>query len=331
MIETISGSLNAFPQEISCPLCKSLNLKYLFPGHDRLHCISGEFGIHKCKSCGVLFTVPQLSGRDLKRFYPDDYYAYKTFSHRFLKEKLMLILTNPLLFVDRSVAKLGDLLLSPFKRKVIGYAGQKVLDVGCGSGEYLKLLRLRGCKLFGIDIGKVDEEELTQIGIKYINCELRDAPFPDQMFDVVIINHVFEHLEDPIYHAGKLYRMLKPGGVLVVGLPNVASINRYIFGRFWFPFEIPRHLFHYTPEVISRIFEGVGFIREKIKFNTVPGNFLGSLYYLLNSIWKKERPLTKSKFWTYGLPNLVLVPYVYLANLSCLGDQMEIIFRRPEN
>ncbi len=257
MTETISGSLNAFPQEISCPICKSLNLKYLFPGTDRLHCISGEFDIYSCISCGVLFTIPQLSGRDLKRFYPDDYYAYKTFRHRSLKEKLILILTNPLVFVDRSVEKLTNLLLFPFKRKVIGYPGQKVLDVGCGAGEYLKLLRLKDCELFGIDYGKADEEGLAQVGIKYTNCELKDAPFTDQMFDVITMNHVFEHLDDPIFHAKKLYRMLMLGGILIVGVPNVASINRYIFGRLWMNFDIPRHLFHYTPKVISNIFEGV--------------------------------------------------------------------------
>lgn len=197
---------------MNCPLCKNSNPRYLFPGHDRLHCIPGEFGTYKCESCGILFTIPPLSGKDLKKFYPADYYAYKTHTHRSLKEKLMLILTNPLLFVGRSLEKLTDLLLSPFKRKIVGYARQKVLDVGCGSGEYLKLLRLRRCELFGVDIGKIDEEGLAQVGIKYINCELRDAPFIDQMSDVITINHVFEHLDDPIYHAKKLYNTLKQGG-----------------------------------------------------------------------------------------------------------------------
>jgi 2-polyprenyl-3-methyl-5-hydroxy-6-metoxy-1,4-benzoquinol methylase len=330
MVEIISGSVNAFPKEISCPLCNSLNFKYLFPGHDRLHCISAEFNIYKCKSCGVLFTIPQLSGNALKKFYPEDYYAYKdnTCNHRSLKEKLMLIFTDPLLFIGLSNGKLLSLLLSPFKRKTVGYAGQKVLDVGCGAGDYLKSLRLKGCELFGIDIGKSDEEGLAQIGIKFINCELRDAPFPDSMFDVITINHVFEHLDDPIGHAKKLYRMLKPGGRLIVGIPNVASINRYIFGRFWLNFDVPRHLFHYTPEVILRIFNETGFVHEKIRFNSVPGNFLGSVYYLLNSIRKKEIPLMKSKFWTNGLLSLIIIPYIYFTNLCHIGDQMEIIFRR---
>ena len=315
--------------QIHCPLCNSNNLSFLCEGYDRFYGIEGEFSIYKCGNCKITFTLPQISGDLIAKHYPKDYYAYQIHISKTRKEKINLFFKKPFIFFDLFFCKIVDFLLFPFKRKQIGFLGDKILDVGCGSGEFLKSLKSRGCELYGIDIGNVDKESMRLSGIIYTQSDLRTFLIDQPIFDYITLNHVFEHFDDPLFHASKLYQLLKPGGKIIITVPNISSLNRFIFGKYWMAYEIPRHLFHYNTKTLSNIFTEVGFIKGKIKFNTVPAIFLASFYYSINSLLKRETPLSLSNFWTNGYLNLLLVPYVYILNFFRIGDQFEIIFSKP--
>jgi len=293
-----------------------------------MHLVPGRFTIYTCNSCNVLFTHPQLKEQELAKYYPTDYYSYAFTKKLTTRQKIELIFKNPIKFVDKIFEKAANILDYPFKRSILGKNGNVILDVGCGNGEYLKTPQLQSCDRYGIDIVDVNKVEFKKTGIKYFKCDLFQAPFQDGSFDIITLNHVFEHLNDPTNHANKIFQLLKPNGKVVIGIPNCASFNSRLFGQFWFPFDLPRHLFHYNTRSLIKIFRKAGFEVEKVRHNQMPGNTLGSLIYLFNSIVKRNQPLMENKLMKSGLFNFLLVPYTYLLNALKLGDQIEVIFRR---
>lgn len=190
-----------------------------------------------CRSCGLVWTDPRPSHEETRRFYADEYrLAYKAAYTPKPKHAYRETL--------RALARVKGIqsILKP---------GDSVLDVGCGGGFFVYALTQHGMKARGIEPNKgFAEYAANELKMNVQNMFLQDADFPAATFDVVTLNHVLEHVEDPRETLARLSQWIKPNGYLVVEVPNVEAT-----------YHSPRNRFHighlynfntYTLEQIGR-------------------------------------------------------------------------------
>jgi SAM-dependent methyltransferase len=156
----------------------------------------------------------------------------------------------------------------------------KLLDVGCGDGKFLNLMRGLGWAVDGVDF---DSKAIINAKEKYglnLHCgALEGVNFPKESFDAVTMSHVIEHLPDPLLLLQEVRRILKPGGRLVVTTPNSDGYGHQKFAAYWFGIDPPRHMKIYSPRTLRICAEKLGF--REIRTITVATNadiFLGGSF-----------------------------------------------------
>ena len=116
-----------------------------------------------------------------------------------------------------------------------------------------------------------------------IETSLEDADLPADSFDMVSLLHVLEHVPDPRATLKAAYRLLRPGGILLLALPNAGSMEAKVFGASWYPLDLPRHFWGFSPQTLTRLTEECGFRQPRLRY--LPFMFAPqSVRYLLRSI-----------------------------------------------
>jgi 2-polyprenyl-3-methyl-5-hydroxy-6-metoxy-1,4-benzoquinol methylase len=142
----------------------------------------------------------------------------------------------------------------------------QLLDVGCGGGHFLARMRSLGWRVRGVE----PDAEAVRVARDHFDLNvyhgvLADAHFPANEFDAITMNHVIEHVDDPIGLLQECQRVLKAGGRLVVVTPNASSLGRNRFGRAWRGWEPPRHLFLFAPDTLRACIERAGLNIETLR------------------------------------------------------------------
>jgi SAM-dependent methyltransferase len=135
---------------------------------------------------------------------------------------------------------------------------QRILDAGSGGGLFAELLRRRGVEAFALDIS-LHAARLAARGAPAVAADFGDAPFSDATWDAIAMFHTLEHVPDPRRHLGSAHRLLRPGGRLIIAVPNFASLQRRIFGARWNGLDLPRHLYHFRAQDLQALLEQSGF------------------------------------------------------------------------
>ena len=118
------------------------------------------------------------------------------------------------------------------------------------------------------------------LGLPVFQGELLDAKFPSESFDAVLFQHSLEHVLSPSLELREAYRILKSSGLLVVMVPNAASVDARLFGPWWVARDLPRHLYHFTPRTAAAMLAKAGFRAQRIVLDRDPTNFVASILYL---------------------------------------------------
>jgi len=216
----------------------------LFPAADY---VTGErFEVRRCGACGLAVTWPQVPPAALGRYYPPAYYG-EPGSRRF---------PGPVELVQ-------DLLYGWRARRVERLAGGRpgrVLDVGCGRGHLLEAFRRRGWAAEGTELSEDSARQPRAAGLQVHVGPLESLALPGGAYDAVTMWHVLEHVGDPGALVAEVARLLRPGGVFMVGVPNFGSPEARATAGGWFHLDVPRHLVHLTPEALRALLAAAGLV-----------------------------------------------------------------------
>ncbi|MCX5709095.1 MAG: class I SAM-dependent methyltransferase, partial [Candidatus Omnitrophica bacterium] len=280
---------------LSCIICGAAGEKLYQGIPDRCHSTAGTFNFRKCASCGLLWLDPMPVEEDLAKCYDDFFiprdvpfsrsgsgiacfskfkgdlkrnivYAHYGYSH-FIKNKVSWFLSfilghSPLLL---SRAEYGINGFVPFYRP-----GKKglIIDVGCGAGDYLAFVREMGWQVMGIEPSPEGAALARKKGLNIFEGVLSGAKIPESSAEYITLNHVIEHDLHPFSDIEECFRILKPGGKLIMRTPNVRSFGHELFGADHYPLDPPRHLFLFSPESMRRLLERSRFREFKITTRT---------------------------------------------------------------
>lgn len=199
-------------------------------------------------------------------FYPDEYYGEPGVKFQSIVEGLVRwVGERHISFLSRGMAP-----------------GARVLDVGCGRGVILGALADRGFETHGVEISAtaiIGADPRAEIRIA---PRLADADYPEGYFDEVVIWHVLEHLEDPRATLQEIARILRPGGRLIVAVPNFSSAQARLSGGAWFHLDLPRHLYQFTLSGLRQLLEATGFECESDHHFSLRQNPFGWIQSVLN-------------------------------------------------
>ncbi|TAL51359.1 MAG: class I SAM-dependent methyltransferase [Chitinophagaceae bacterium] len=278
------------------------------------------FAVKRCLGCGLVFLDPQPSPYILKKHYPHQhYYAYKKTIKglsgliRQFRKYLIRRYYQPTFFSKLFSVIVQSVPAIPAKPK--GVTG-KILDVGCGSGDTLALLQDLGWEAYGLEIDNAAVKVAHERGLENVKQGGYEnmATYPDKYFDSIRLYHVIEHIPDPSKCLQLIYKKLKPGGEVILGTPNFDSVVSHIFGRFWYNLDVPRHLFVFSPNTLSKIVKAEGFSHLSMVFCSSDG--LGrSIIYTLNEAFKKKMDTNK-----FTLLFFILYPLEWLLDKLGTGD-----------
>ncbi len=162
--------------------------------------------------------------------------------------------------------------------------GSRVLEVGAGDGKLVAAMRGAGLDASGIDPSPAACVAARALGVEVVNVGIDDAELPAGGMDAVVVWHALEHLDEPAEALARIHGWLRPGGALIVAVPNLASLQARLGGDRWFHQDVPRHRVHLTPAGATALLERRGFRVERIRHLLVEQNPLGMWQTMLNRL-----------------------------------------------
>jgi 2-polyprenyl-3-methyl-5-hydroxy-6-metoxy-1,4-benzoquinol methylase len=306
-------------KDTSCFGCGKNDFQRLFTSHDYLFHLSGEFTIKRCQNCGLLALSPQPTNSELKKYYPEKkYYSYSLKCETnivFSIRKYLIRHSGETSLYNRVLSGIFPLPAIPTYKKAA-----KLLDIGCGSGQTLKVLNEMGWDTYGFDIDKGAVAIAKKRGLKNIRCGSFEIlkNYPDNYFDAVRMNHVIEHLYQPESCIKLVYSKLKKGGEFLICTPTFDSLAGYFGKQYWFNLDTPRHLFIVNPKILSLLLVRNGFIVRRVQYCS-GGGLLASLQYFLEDKYKWQTHLLEKR-WLL----LLFYPVDWILDLFHMGDIYEI-------
>jgi SAM-dependent methyltransferase len=315
-------------EKVACCLCGPVGEDRVLTVQDWRYGLSTDpFAIVQCRGCGLSYLNPRPVAQDIGGFYPGNYYERRKRGGGAPPEPGARRVRDEAL--REQAALCGS---------VAPGARGRVLDVGCATGTFLAHMKNAGWDVRGIEPSR----EAAAWGAEALQIEIIDRPLPDaglpaESFDVVTYWSSLEHVHDPLAYLRETRRVLRPGGRLVVLVPNFASPTvRWLH---W-GLDPPRHLYHFTPDTLGRLLRAAGFDGEApVQRNTriEEGSFHRQVQKIgrrLKRAQESRGPFAKRVWpWTAGLllarGGVLAAPVSWALSLAKLDGPMVVICRRP--
>ncbi len=276
-----------------CLLCKSQNISIFITSKD--YALTREkFDIYQCASCGFLFTQDAPSEDNMTRYYSFEDYISHSDTKKKLADKIYHLCRS---FMLRRKQKLID--------NVCHQKKGALLDVGCGTGYFLNVMRRKGWDVVGIEKNKV----ARAIAKQKFNLETLPSDqlinLDERSFDVITLWHVLEHVHSAEIYLQHMHRVLKDRGVLIVAVPNQLSFDAQYYQKYWAAYDLPRHLWHFSPITIGNLTNRLGF-KVIAKQRMVLDAFYVSM---LSEKYRENRLSALAGIWVG-----------FISNLACLRN-----------
>ena len=258
----------------TCDACNAALGGHRVEGMDKVSLIQCD--------CGLVITSPRPTVSEIGAYYPPTYYSYTptapSVTRRIVDKVKEYKGGYPTkdgflarMFWRSSATILQNLFLFhlPYQGN-----GQRLLEIGCGSGLNLQWAREHGWDVYGLELSEGAVTEAHRQGFANVQCaNIEDAEFPAEFFDAVLVNHTLEHLYSPAAAIRRSREILRSSGTLLVTVPKFDSWPRHICGEFWANLDSPRHLHHFTQPVLEKMIRDTGFEIREIRLNARPVSY----------------------------------------------------------
>jgi SAM-dependent methyltransferase len=278
--------------EVACDLCGSTATDTVATGVDfDYQTCRNTWSFVRCRVCGLEYLNPRPDVTALEVIYPATYEPFLFHETR-----------NPFMRYGRAYVQ---------RRKAVALrrlAGDEatIIDVGCGSGQLLDLLRRHGPKgwrLIGNDFSDLAAENVQRLGLEYLGGRFEELD-TELRFDVVVLNQTLEHLERPAAVVEKAALLLRPGGILFIETPSTDSLDARAFRRRrWGGYHFPRHWTLFTEQTLGRLVGEHGFEVIEVRYLASPAFWCQSFNHLALEtafpaprFWSLHNPLTLMAF-----------------------------------
>jgi SAM-dependent methyltransferase len=285
-------------ETVPCPLCGSDRYTLIRRARDLIFESGEVFAIVRCDLCGHVFVNPRPTRQDIFRYYPEDYGPHHNVSGEAAAAPVgeQAGLHQPW-YLSPAVRRIpglrrayywlsetDDVLLPQQPER--GSLPPRILELGCSDGDYLLQLGERGWQTVGIEPAARPARRAQQRGLEVHHGVLEPGMFEAASFDACCAWHVIEHLHDPRQVLQEVARILRPGGELLLSLPNYGCWEPRLFGEYWYVNQPPIHLQHFTPRSLQRLLETCGFGHVRCLHQRNLSNVVGSM-----GLWLRDRRL----------------------------------------
>ncbi len=224
-----------------CPICSGTTFSPFVTCTD--HSVSHEtFTILKCSTCQLLITSPRPEDSELGKYYLSAAYTSHINQAASLMDKAYVVARSFTLKWKLS------LILKHNSNK----AG-KLLDFGCGVGEFLKASAMKGWQVSGVEPSSIARTNANPVVSKHIVPSVKDLTDQQKKFDVITAWHVLEHVADLNNTLEVLTGLLQPNGTIFIAVPNHNSWDAGHYQEYWAAYDVPRHLWHFTPPSMTKL------------------------------------------------------------------------------
>ncbi len=307
---------------VNCAGCGSVDAVSIVRTPDYETSGGVKFEVSQCLHCGLAYTSirpePEVL---LNKYYPDNYLCYGVKTNSRVAD-----------FIDGrrvygQIIQRSSLLRKHIKPR----EGTRILDVGCATGKFLMYFKDRyKFDVYGVEPNIRLCNILKEQNINIYNCTIEDAPLQKNFYDIICMFHVLEHVWDPIFTLKKLNTVLKHGGLLFIELPNFDATARRVFGKYWFNYHQPRHLTHFTKQIIDNIIPECGFDIVEFKHEFRPTvNAISIQYAVRNNTQSKML----SRIVSDKNPLMILIGVVFELIFNIFGkpNTLTVILKKKED
>jgi 2-polyprenyl-3-methyl-5-hydroxy-6-metoxy-1,4-benzoquinol methylase len=265
-------------EKINCPLSdKKTVLKNYIEVKDHSN-TQEEFTIVSCETTNFLFTNPRPKEKDISKYYDfEDYISHTNKENDFISKLYKKVRGYSIKSKYKLISKLIN--------------SKKILDVGCGTGEFLNYMKMKGFDTFGVEVAKKAREQ----SIKNHNLLVKDSlsKLNENNFDLITMWHVLEHVYDLDWYMKQIRYLLNDKGLLIIAVPNHKCFDQKYYGKYWAGWDVPLHLWHFDKESMLKLSKKYGF-----EISSIHPLYFDSFYVsLLSSKYKyKSSKLAQAFF-----------------------------------
>jgi 2-polyprenyl-3-methyl-5-hydroxy-6-metoxy-1,4-benzoquinol methylase len=229
-----------------CPVCRAQNWKLVFEVKD-FSITQQLFSLAECENCSLRFTVGAPDKESIGPYYKSEKYISHTNSNKGV--------------INQLYQWVRKYMFSKKRKLIEDITGKKVgalLDYGSGTGAFVRHMNQAGWITTGIE----PDADARQVAAVQFEINLLDLGALQNLqpaqFDVITLWHVLEHIHDLQLTLQKLKELLKPEGVLIIAVPNYTSLDAYHYGPYWAAYDVPRHLYHFSPFSMEQLMKNNG-------------------------------------------------------------------------
>ncbi|MEM6343186.1 MAG: class I SAM-dependent methyltransferase [Bacteroidota bacterium] len=247
-----------------CPACRSDKIFFVLSAKD--YTVSQEkFEVWHCQNCQLRFTQHIPGENEIGKYYQSEEYISHSNTSKGLINTLYQWVRNYTLGQKRKLIE-----------KLSGRKSGALLDIGCGTGEFLGTMKTAGWQTLGLEPDEGARAQAKSQGVEVRETEQLFSLEADR-YDVITMWHVLEHVHRLHEYLEKIYSLLKKDGLLIIAVPNYSSRDAEHYQAEWAAYDVPRHLYHFHPESMRNLIEQHGFSLEKMQHMPFDGFYVSLL------------------------------------------------------